>query len=475
MAASISGIPVYEALVSGDNTGIVRISLVDDPAVITTWQKFSNAARPSAQRFAVADEEKRLIRGVIMRADFPIYRRDVDAETGKVTEYYLIFHADTIRTMAEKFLADGRQNKVDTMHDGKEVEDVQLVQWFIKDTAAGVNPQGFDTDIADGSLFAEFHVVNDEVWEQVKDGTFQGFSLDGFFNFADERDQDSIDGLVDALAGQFHITDTMKIERLKSLLRAENARQSNNARPEKFGAVTTDRGPLEWDGDADLAVGDRVYVVDEEGNRSDAPSGEYTTDTQVIVVEDGAVTEIREREAEEAPAEEEVSAARTRFNRIRALFEASYEDRINAIVAAIIAVRGDGDWYIHECGDDFAVVCSWEEDHEKFYRYAISWNEDGTAVASDPQEVEQVFVPVGEGEAAAEAAEEAENRAEEEELRRQLTDARAEIATLSAQLEAARKRPLARPAHEEVKASAPKATPTGNAQLDRVAQLMSAK
>ena len=475
MAASISGIPVYEALVSGDNTGIVRISLVDDPAVITTWQKFSNAARPSAQRFAVADEEKRLIRGVIMRADFPLYRRDVDAETGKVTEYYLIFHADTIREMAEKFLADGRQNKVDTMHDGEEVPDVQMVQWFIKDTAAGVNPQGFDTDIADGSLFAEFHVINDEVWEQVKDGTFKGFSLDGFFNFAGERDQDSIDDLVDALAGQFHITDTMKIERLKSLLRAENARQSNNARPEKFGAVTTDRGPLEWDGDADLAVDDRVYVVDEEGNRSDAPSGEYATDTQVIVVEDGAVTEIREREAEEAPAEgEQVSAARTRFNRIRALFEASYEDRINAIVAAIIAVRGDGDWYIHECGDDFAVVCSWEGEGEKFYRYAISWNEDGTAVASDPQEVEQVFVPVGEGEAALEAAEEAENRAEEE-LRRQLTDARAEIATLNAQLEAARKRPLARPAHEEVKASAPKATPTGNAQLDRVAQLMSAK
>ena len=271
----------------------------------------------------------------------------------------------------------------------------------------------------------------------------------------------------------------MKIERLKSLLRAENARQSNNARPEKFGAVTTDRGPLEWDGDADLAVGDRVYVVDEEGNRSDAPSGEYATDTQVIVVEDGAVTEIREKEAApegEAPAEEaEVSAARTRFNRIRALFEASYEDRINSIVAAIIAVRGDGDWYIHECGDDFAVVCSWEEGGEKFYRYAISWNEDGSAVASDPQEVEQFFVPVGEGETAAEAAEEAENRAEEEALRRQLTDARAEIATLNAQLEAARKRPLARPAHEEVKASAPKATPTGNAQLDRVAQLMSAK
>jgi len=475
MAASISGIPVYEALVSGDNTGIFRISLVDDPAVITTWQKFSNAARP-AQRFAVANEEKRLIRGVIMRADFPIYRRDVDEETGKVTEYYLIFHADTIRAMAEKYLAESRQNKVDTMHDGEEKPDVQMVQWFIKDTAAGVNPQGFDTDIADGSLFAEFHVVNDEVWEQVKDGTFRGFSLDGFFDLTDERSQRSVDEIVDELAGQFHITDKMKLERLKALLRAENARQSNNERPEKFGAVTTDRGPLEWDGDADLAVNDRVFVVDEEGNRSDAPSGEYTTDTQVIVVEDGVVTEIREKEVQEdpapAPAEpEQVSAARTRFSRIRALFEASYEDRINAIIAALHAVRGDGDWYVYECGDDFAVVCAWDGEGEKYYRYAISWNDDETAVASDPKEVERVFVPVGEGEAAAEAAEET-----QEQLRSQLSDARAQIVTLTAQLEAARKRPLARPAHEEVKAAAAtKVTPTGNAQLDRVAQLMSAK
>lgn len=466
MAASISGIPVYEARVTGDRTGIVRISLVDDPAVITTWQKFS-AAGAHAQRFAVADEEKRLVRGVVMRADFPIYRRDVDKDTGNVSEYYLIFHADTIRDMAEKYLADSRQNNVDTDHDGFDVEGVQMVQWYIKDTAAGINPQGFDTDIADGSLFAEFHVHNDEVWEKIKDGTFRGFSLDGFFAYAQERDQRSIDEIVDELAGQFHITDKMKIERIKALLRAENARQGKiNERPEKFGAVTTDRGPLEWDGDEDLAVDDRVYVVDEEGNRTDAPTGEYSTDTQVIVVEDGVVVEIREKEAEPEP-EEEVSASRTRFDRMRALFEASYEERAGAIVAAIIALIGDGDWYVVECGDEYAIICAFDDDGEHYYRFAIAWNEDGTAVASDKQEVERVYEPI--------ATQEPEPSDGENELRSQLADARAQIATLTAQLEAARKRPMARPAHEEVKASSAKAEPTGNAQLDRVAQLMASK
>lgn len=307
-AATISGIPVYEALVNREDTGMVRISLVDDPAVLVGWQAF-RATQPSAkQLYAVEDEERRIVRGVIMRADFPIFRRDHDG-----FEYYVIYHADTIREMAERYLAESRQNRVDTMHDGNEVNGVQMVQWFIKDTAAGINPQGFDADIADGSLFAEYHVTEDAIWEQVKDGTFRGFSLEGFFDMRPETGQQTIDEIVDELAGQFHLTDMSKIERIKELLRAELARQEAMTRPEKFGAVTTDRGPLEWDGEEDLKEGDPVYIVDEEGNRSAAPDGEYMTeDGKTIVVVDGIVAEIRDPEAEVAPeaeAEPEVEAA----------------------------------------------------------------------------------------------------------------------------------------------------------------------
>ena len=295
MSATISGIPVYEALVNGEDTGMVRISLVDDPAVLIGWQAF-RATQPSPlQLYAVEDEDRRIVRGVIMRANFPIYRRDPDG-----FEYYVIYHADTIREMAERYLAESRQNRVDTMHDGNEVTGVQMVQWFIKDTAAGINPQGFDADIADGSLFAEFHVTDDALWEQVKAGTFRGFSLEGFFDMRPETGQQTIDEIVDELAGQFHLTDMSKIERIKELLRAELARQEATTRPEKFGAVTTDRGPLEWDGEDDLKEGDRVYLVDEEGNRTAAPDGEYIAEGKIIVVVDGAVAEIRD--PEEIPA-----------------------------------------------------------------------------------------------------------------------------------------------------------------------------
>ena len=146
--------------------------------------------------YAVQDEEKRLVLGVVMRADFPIYRRSEE-----MGEFYVIYKADTIRTMAEKYLAENRQNLVNLMHqDGSEVEGVQMVQYFIK--GAGLSPEGFD-DIADGSLFAEFHVTNDEVWDAIKDGTYRGFSLEGVFDLAPERSVDYVEEVVNALDGFF--------------------------------------------------------------------------------------------------------------------------------------------------------------------------------------------------------------------------------------------------------------------------------
>ena len=66
-----------------------------------------------------------------------------------------------------------------------------MVQFFIKDSTRGVSPAGFD-DIADGSLFAEFHILNDDVWEAVKDGTYKGFSLEGVFDFQPEPETASL-------------------------------------------------------------------------------------------------------------------------------------------------------------------------------------------------------------------------------------------------------------------------------------------
>ena len=248
---TINGIPVYDAIIGEEGTGMTCISLVDEPAVMSDFVAMAKAS-PRIM-YAVESEEKRLIFGPIMRADFPLYRR-----TDKGVEYYIIYRAATIRAMAEQYLEDGLQNKVNLMHKAGMVEGVQMVQWFLKDSAKGLNPDGFE-DIADGSLFAEFHVTNDDIWKAVKDGTYKGFSLEGYFDFVPETDVEQVKQDVRE-AGEFRkITNfikQMKLSKIKAALARILA---------QFGSVTTDKGVLVWEGDEDLKAGDAVSIENAEG------------------------------------------------------------------------------------------------------------------------------------------------------------------------------------------------------------------
>lgn len=75
----------------------------------------------------------------------------------------------------------------------------------------------------------------------------------------------------------------------------------------EFATVKTDKAVLEYDGE-ELAVGTKVYVVDEETTeRVAVEDGQYTTeDNKVIDVANGEVVSIEEKEAEpeEEPIEE---------------------------------------------------------------------------------------------------------------------------------------------------------------------------
>ena len=174
---TFGGLPVFDALVPDEETGMLKISLVDIPAVMSDFLVF-NAER-EVQMYSIQNEDKRLVYGVVCRANYPIIR-----VSPKIGKYYIVFKPETIRKMAEKYLAESRQNDVSTMHN-TDVDGVRMVQYFIKDSSRGVNPEGF-ADIADGSLFAEFHILNDDVWAAIKSGTYNGFSLEGVFDFIPE-------------------------------------------------------------------------------------------------------------------------------------------------------------------------------------------------------------------------------------------------------------------------------------------------
>ena len=520
MIVTIGGIPVYDAIISDEETGMFRISLVDDPAVMSNFQAFDAHKKP--MMYAIQDEEKRLVRGCIMRSDFPIYRRDE-----KMGEYYVIYKAEEIRKMAEKYLLEGRQNDVNLMHqEGSDVDGVQMVQYFIK--GDGIQVDGFD-DCADGSLFGEFHVVNDSVWAEIKAGTYNGFSLEGVFDLVPEQNKDEIQEIVDLLDGAFKRifkpnTFMSKLSKFKAAL----AKML-----QEFGNVTTDKGVISWDGDEDLKAGDPVYVEDSEGNRTPAPDGDYKTDdNKVIVVVEGKVSEIKDAEAEiesdfietdkgklewdnededlkagdavyitdeegnrnPAPdgdyttedgkvikvadgkvteivdpkaqvSEEEVKAKRiSKFKKIKQAFEESFDTKMRKISNAIAAVIDTENFYLVDAGEDFGVVETWNEDwtESHYFRYAITWNEDGTAKAADPVEVKLMFVPMDMESPFAKGNEE------------EMAALKAENASLKKEIAKLKKTPAAKPAHEEVKEQT-KFTKTGNKGLDNLQRILSAK
>ena len=234
--------------------------------------------------YAVQDEDKHLVRGVIMRADYPIYRRDKS-----LGEYYIVYKPDVIRQMAEKYLTEDRANNVNIMHkEGSDVEGVNMVQWFIK--GAGVAIEGFD-DIADGSLFAEYHVTNEDVWAEIKAGTYKGFSLEGYFNLEPEQNENYVQDVIDKWGEYFS-----KIKNMANFKKFATALAKMLA---KFASITTDKGVLVWDTEDDLKAGDSVYVQSEDGTRVKAEDGDYKTDDgKVIKVADGKVAEIMDDEAE---------------------------------------------------------------------------------------------------------------------------------------------------------------------------------
>ena len=277
-------LPIYNAEIKDERDGIIAISFVEEPAVESNFMLFGKQIP-----LFFANEEKKNILGVIMRADFPIYRRDEDGN-----EFYVTYSSDTISKMAQKYFVSGAVNTTSINHNGEVLDGVSLVQWYIKDTNKGIAPNGFD-DVKDGSLFAEFHIENENLWTACKKGTFKGFSLEGYF--------------------------TTEKTNLKSDKMENKIMQKVRELLVKLAKVTTDKGEISYEGD--LEVG--TEVVDANGVA--VADGDYTLeDGKIIVIKDGKVESIKEaveleEEEEEVPAEEP-TVSKADFDALKADFDA---------------------------------------------------------------------------------------------------------------------------------------------------------
>ena len=268
--------PIFLANVDADDCTITTISLVDDPAMQLPMYCFEK----EMASFSMQDEMQHNIISCIVRTDYPILRLTPDGNP-----YYIVFNKETSKKLCQKLMKDGFQQCISLDHNGKLIEGIQLQEVFLKDSEKGISPKGFE-DAAEGSLFGIYHITDDQLWQDCLDGKFGGVSMETWFD---------VQNFHKINKGKVNMANKIK-EALKRLLM-------------EFNNLSTDKAELWWEEDSELAVGYKVFVEDEAGNKVPAEDGEYVSDENIIKVEGGVVTEIEAKEAddvkEEVPAAEE--------------------------------------------------------------------------------------------------------------------------------------------------------------------------
>lgn len=166
----------YELVIDEtQESGVDYVALVDRPAIESNWEAFKEVK----QQFKIQDEDKRIVSGYFMIADKPIYRNNQ-----QLGEHNVIFSGDTIKEIALKFMKNGFNSNTNLMHEEElRLSDVHIFESLLIDSERGVYaPEQFE-EVPNGSWWGSMKVENDKVWEMIKDGKFQGFSVEGFFSY----------------------------------------------------------------------------------------------------------------------------------------------------------------------------------------------------------------------------------------------------------------------------------------------------
>ena len=166
----VNGLPCYSLNIDdSENTGCFKISLVDFPAVETSFLCFDK--EPEKFNFRVTDDEKHIVTGIALRCNVPIYRVAPDG-----TEYYILFTKDTVEHIMQKFAKDNNAFNISIQHE-LDVKDCYVVESYLINKERGIVPQEF-SDIEDGSWVVSVKIENPKVWQYIKEGNCSGFSIE---------------------------------------------------------------------------------------------------------------------------------------------------------------------------------------------------------------------------------------------------------------------------------------------------------
>lgn len=160
-------------LIINDNdevSGVDAISLVEFPAIEENFV----ALKEHKIEFKAIDDDKRIVVGLALIPNKPIYRRNAEKE------YYIYFSKDTVRKVAEKFIIEHKSNNA-TLEHSLQTNGVSVVESWIVENPEKDKTSIYNINASEGSWAVVMRIFNDEVWSEVKKGTYKGLSIEGYF------------------------------------------------------------------------------------------------------------------------------------------------------------------------------------------------------------------------------------------------------------------------------------------------------
>jgi hypothetical protein len=330
------------------NGGVYAISLVENPAMESLFIALS---KQEEIQFKEVDKEQRILMGLVLEPNKPVYRN----QGGE--EFNIVFNEDTIKELSHNFFKLGYQQNSTIEHEKEnKIEGVTFVEsWIVEDSKIDKSAN-FGFNFNKGSWVATMKVDSDEVWQNyVKTGKVQGFSVDALLSLEEvklskNQTTDGVDiwfkdamltkgtnvtdlkgvnlkdgkhelmtnviidienGVVTNIEEVNLNTIRMSKQEEKSLLQllADLPNQIKLALTPKKEEVEVKLGSikladgsltLEFDGETMIKDG-AVWIMAEDGTKVPAPIGEHLLEDEsvLIITEEGKIGEVKPKEQEE--------------------------------------------------------------------------------------------------------------------------------------------------------------------------------
>lgn len=151
---------------------VYAISLVECPAIESNFVYLSEE-KPI--QVCLEQDEKHMVFGAVLIPDKPIYRYNQEEE------FYIRFPKETIEVLAHEYLQNDNIYSFTQQH--KEIADgVSVIESWVK-TSENDKSVDLGIDAPIGTWFVGAKIDNEKIWQGIKEGTMNGYSVESFLNF----------------------------------------------------------------------------------------------------------------------------------------------------------------------------------------------------------------------------------------------------------------------------------------------------